>query len=232
MTLPTSDPASSSPRRRLLLLALVLLGLIGLAAAWSWSPMKQWLDVDRIVGALQELGQSFGPVAAVAGFALAVSLAVPLTFLTLVTLAAFGPLEGFLCTLAGAVIGAALTHGMGMLLGREVVQRLGGAKLNLISERLGHRGVLAVIAIRMVPIAPFAIVNLVAGSSRIRLRDMLLGTAIGIAPGTIAMAFFMDQIVRALREPGPTTWLLLGGTVLLVGGGLWLARRWVRRLER
>ena len=211
---------------------LALAALLALAAAWSWSPLKEWLDVDRIVGTLQRLGQSFGPVAAVAGFALAVSLAVPLTFLTLVTLVAYGPLAGFFCSLAGAVIGAAITYGMGTLLGREVVQRLGGARLNLISERLGQRGLLAVIAIRMVPIAPFAIVNMVAGSSHIRLRDMLLGTAIGIAPGTLAMMLFVDQIVQALKNPGPTTWLLLGGTALLIGGGLWALRRWVRKVER
>ena len=217
--------------RRVVWLVLALCGLIALAAAWTWSPMREWLDVDRIVQTLQRLGQAFGPVAAVAGFGLAVTLAVPLTFLTLVTLVAFGPWAGFACCMLGAAIGAAASHGLGRLLGREVVQRLGGPRVNAVSERLADHGVLAVVAIRMVPVAPFAIINMVAGASHISLRDMLLGTALGMAPGTLVMAFFVDQIVAALRAPGPLTYALLALTAPLVACGVWGANRWVRRTQ-
>jgi uncharacterized membrane protein YdjX (TVP38/TMEM64 family) len=219
-------------RRRLWLLVLALLALVALAAAWSWSPLREWLDVDRIVSTLQRLGQTMGPVAAVLGFALATSLAVPLTFLTLVTLVAYGPLAGFFCSLAGAVLGAAVSYCMGVLLGREVVLRLAGKRINLLSERLAQRGLLAVILVRMVPIAPFAIVNMVAGSSQIRLRDMLLGTAIGMTPGTLAMMLFVDQIVQALKQPGPVTVLLVAITAGLIALGVWAMRRWVRKVEK
>jgi uncharacterized membrane protein YdjX (TVP38/TMEM64 family) len=218
-------------RGRLWALVLALLALVVLAAAWTWSPMREWLDVDRIVDGLQQLGQAFGPVAAMAGLALALALAVPLTFLTLVTLVAFGPWTGFVTCMVGAALGAALSHGLGALLGREVVQRLGGPRVNAVSQRLADHGLLAVIAIRMVPVAPFAVVNMVAGASRISLRDMLLGTAIGMAPGTLVMAFFVDQIVAALRDPGPLTYALLAGTLLLIVGAGLAAKRWVRHVE-
>ncbi len=218
-------------RGRLWALVLVLALLIGLAAAWTWSPMRDWLDVDRIVGALQELGASFGPVAAVAGLSLALVLAVPLTFLTLVTLVAFGPWTGFATCMAGALVGAAASHGLGALLGREVVHRLGGPRVKAVSQRLADHGLLAVIAIRMVPVAPFAIVNMVAGASHISLRNMVLGTFIGMAPGTLVMAFFVDQIVAALRNPGPLTYALIAGTLVLIVGAGVCARRWVRRVE-
>lgn len=222
----------SSLRRRLWLLVFTLAALIGLAIAWSWSPLRGWLDVDRIVTTLQRLGQAFGPVTAIAGFALASTLAVPLSFLTIVTLVAYGPLAGFFCSLGGAVLGAAASYGLGVLLGREVVVRLAGARVNLLSQRLGRRGLLAVIAMRMVPIAPFAIVNMVAGSSHIRLRDMLLGTLIGMTPSTLVMMLFVDQIVQALREPGPVTLLILAITLALIVLGLWALRRWMRKVER
>lgn len=226
-----TDGQGAGLRGRLWVLVLTLLALVALAMAWTWSPMREWLDVDRIVGGLQALGEAFGPVAAIVGFGLALALAVPLTFLTLVTLVAFGPWTGFVTCMVGAALGAAISHGLGAILGREVVQRLGGPRVNAVSQRLADHGLLAVVAIRMVPVAPFAIINMVAGASQISLRNMLLGTAIGMAPGTLVMAFFVDQIVAALRDPGPLAYALLAGAVLLVVGAGLGARKWVRHVE-
>ena len=229
--MPTPD--SLRPlRRRLLGLVLVFAVLLALALSWSWSPLREWLDVDRIVALLQRFGQAFGPFAAIGGFALAVTLAVPLTFLSLVTLVAFGPLAGFFYCMAGASLGAAMSYGVGLLLGRQAVQRLGGERVNTLSERLARHGLLAVIAVRVVPVAPFAIVNMVAGASRISLRDMLLGTALGMAPGLLVMVFFVDQIVAALKTPGPLTLALFAGAVVLIGAALWGLQRWLKRAEQ
>jgi uncharacterized membrane protein YdjX (TVP38/TMEM64 family) len=228
---PTDSQPPRSLRWRLVLLVTVLAALVGLAMAWSWSPLRSWLDVDRIVSTLRHLGQSFGPVAAICGFALAATVAVPLTFLTLVTLVAFGPLAGFCYSLVAAVLGAAVSYGVGQLLGREVLQRLGGERVNRVSRRLASRGIWAVIAVRMVPIAPFAIVNMIAGASHIRLRDLLVGTAIGMAPGTLVMMFFVDQIVEAMKRPNRVT-VLIGLLLLaLIGLGLWGLRRWLSQAQ-
>jgi uncharacterized membrane protein YdjX (TVP38/TMEM64 family) len=80
-------------------------------------------------------------------------------------------------------------------------------------------------------VAPFAVINMVAGASHIRLRQMLLGTAIGMAPGTLVMAFFVEQIVEALRNPGPAAYALLAATVVLLVGAALGAKHWVRRVE-
>jgi uncharacterized membrane protein YdjX (TVP38/TMEM64 family) len=219
-------------RWRLLGLGLAVAALLGLVVAWSASPLRAWLDVARIVAALQGVGQSLGPVAAVAGFALASTLAVPLGFLTVVTLVAYGPWAGTGCTLLGGLLGAAASYGLGRLLGRGVLQQVGGARVNQISARLGAQGLWAVLFVRIVPVAPFAIVNMVAGASQIRLRDMLLGTAIGMAPGTLVMAFFIDQIIAALRQPGPWTFAIGGVVLALLAAGGWALRRWLGRQSR
>jgi uncharacterized membrane protein YdjX (TVP38/TMEM64 family) len=232
-TLTESDPKSpksmAPTRARLIAFAGVLAALLGLAAAWTWSPLRTWLDVGLVVGGLQDWGQTIGPLAALSGFTLAVTFAVPLTFLTLVALVAFGPLAGFAYSLCGACLGSVITYGIGRFLGREVVERLAGARVNALSRRLAERGLLAIIAVRLVPIAPFAVVNMVAGASHIRLRDMVLGTAIGMTPGTLAMMFFVDHIIRAIREPGPLTLLLLLLTVGLIALGVWGARHWLKK---
>lgn len=221
---------SSSLHRRLVLLVLLVLAMLGLAAAWNWTPLRGWLDLDRIVAQLRHLGQAFGPLAAIAGFAAALTVAVPLTFLMLVALVAFGPWAGVGCALAGGLIGAAVSYGLGFLLGREVLERMGGARVNLLSRRLARRGLLAVVLVRLVPVAPFAVVNMVAGASHIRLRDLLLGSAIGMLPALLAMAFFIEQIEAALRSPTPLTFALLALTVALIAVGAWLLQRWLRRV--
>ena len=226
------EPADRNLRHKLFGLAIAAAVLLALAIAWSWTPMRAWLDVDLVVNALRRFGQAFGPAAAVGGFALALTLAVPLVFLTLVALAAYGPLAGFACSVAGALLGAAVSYGLGVLLGRDVLRRLGGDRVNRLSERLAGHGLLAVIAVRMVPVAPFAVVNMVAGASHIRLRDLLLGTAIGMTPGTLALMMFVEQITEALRRPTPMTYALLALTVALIVAGGWGLQRWLRQVER
>ena len=225
MSLCESPP---SLRRKLYLLVAALLMLIALALAWSSTPMRAWLEVDLLVASLRRFGQAFGPVVAIFGFALALTLAVPLVFMTLVALVAYGPLAGFGCAMAGAILSAAASYGIGRFLGREVVQRLAGERINRLSQRLASRGMLAVVAVRMLPVAPFAVANMVAGASHIRLRDLLLGTLIGISPGTLAMTLFVDQITAALQHPTLLTFVLAGLTILLVVVGLWAMQRWLR----
>ena len=227
--MPKFERRAAGLRIRLLVLLAAALLLLGLAAAWAWSPLKDWLDLDLVVGALQRFGLAFGPLAAIAGFALAVAVAVPLTFLTLVTIVAFGPWTGFACALPGALIGASISYCIGAGLGREAVERLGGARVNALSRRLASRGLLAIIVVRLTPVAPFAIVNMAAGASHIRLRDLLLGTAIGMAPSTVLMMFFVDRIIASLKQPSQFGLALLGVTAVLLAAGGWCMRRWLRR---
>lgn len=229
---PGKSPSSGRElRRRLVILMVIMVILVGLALAWSWSPMRQWLDVLLIVAKLEQFGMKSGPILATLGFAGALTVAVPLTFLTLVTLVAFGPGPGFFIAIAGAALGAATSFLIGKIIGHEVVLRLGGPRVNVVSQRLSNHGILAVVAVRMVPIAPFAIVNMIAGATHLRLRDMVVGTVIGMTPGTLIMMFFVDQIIEALKNPSSTTVLIGGIMAVLIVGGIFGMRKWLERLD-
>ena len=221
-----SKPATGS-RRRLVAAGGVLLAVMALTAAWQWSPLRDWLTPERLVAMLSRTGAAVGPWAAVPLLALALCLAVPLGLLILVSQLALGPWTGSLCIVAGAVSSAAISHAIGRGLGHELLLRLKGPRLLRLSEKLEHQGLLAVIALRLVPVAPFAIVNMVAGSTHLRRRDMVLGTALGMLPGTLLIALFTDQLLDALRQPGPQRYWLVGGTAALVALGALLARRWM-----
>ena len=62
-----------------------------------------------------------------------------------------------------------MTYAIGRLIGREALSDVLGPRLNRVREKIRRRGVIAVALIRLVPLAPFTIVNLAAGASDIRL---------------------------------------------------------------
>jgi uncharacterized membrane protein YdjX (TVP38/TMEM64 family) len=66
---------------------------------------------------------------------------------------------------------------------------------------LQDRGVIAVAVIRNVPLAPFTFVNIAMGAVGVKLRDYLIGTALGIAPGVIAFSVFGHQLRAILSQP-------------------------------
>ncbi|WP_049772921.1 VTT domain-containing protein [Nitrosococcus watsonii] len=55
---------------------------------------------------------------------------------------------------------------------------------------------------RIVPLAPFTIINFVAGASHIKIRDYFIDSLLGMAPGIFVMVFFVEGLMAALYKPG------------------------------
>ncbi|HEX7933601.1 MAG TPA: VTT domain-containing protein, partial [Paraburkholderia sp.] len=92
------------------------------------------------------------------------------------------------------------------------------------------KGLMAVILLRLMPVAPFSIVNLAAGASHVRFRDFMAGTAIGMAPGVVLATSFARQLVAAVTHPTPLSLMLVGVIgVALVSMSLVLRRMLTRR---
>lgn len=208
------------------------IGLLGMAAAWRWTPLGEWLSADNLANWAAGLqGSPWGPVVALSSFVVGSILAFPITVLIVVSSLVFGPLFGFVYALVGTAAGAAITYGIGHWLGRDTVRRLGGSRLNRLSRQMAERGVITVAIVRMVPIAPFTLVNMVAGASFIRFRDFVLGTVLGMGPGMLGLTVFADGVFRAFRNPQPTTiaWVVaIVVTLAVVTLGL---RHWLKNRE-
>ena len=221
-------PEERVPAHRRLMVAIgILLALLGMAAAWRWTPLGEWLDVDRLSDYIASFrGSPSAPVIAIGAFVVGGLLVVPVTLLVAVTALAFGPVQGFIYSLVGSLLSAACVYGIGHLLGRNTVRRLAGSRLNRLSKRLGERGIVAVTVVRLLPVAPFSVVNLVAGASHIRFRDFAIGTVLGMLPGIIGINFFIDRLSATLRNPGLGSALVLVAVIaFIVLGAVWL-RRW------
>lgn len=225
-------PPEDRPRAgtRIALFAAVLAGFVALAVAWRWGPLAGWLDRGTLEQAAMSIrGSAAAPLWALGAYVAASLLGVPITLLIVVTAVVLGPYTAFACALGGALIGAALGFGLGQVLGRRIVRELAGARLNKLSRQLAKRGLLAVVAVRIIPIAPFIIVNLVAGASHIRLRDFLLGTVLGMTPGILAVSVFSDRLVAALYERSPTAIASLGAVITIIAIAAAVIRRRLAR---
>jgi phospholipase D1/2 len=224
-------PWSERPhgRRRLLLFGVLIAGLLGLAAAWRWTPLGEWLSPERLHDWMSAFDSPLTRgLVAVTGFLIASVLMVPLLLLAMFGGLAFGGFWGFVYVLSSALISAALVFLLGRFLSRDIVERLSGSRLKRLSRRLADRGVLAVTVLRLIPVAPFTVFNLVAGASHLKFRHFLLGSLLGLTPGVAVLTLFSDSLWSAIQDP---SWESLAGVAAFAAViifALVLMRRWLR----
>jgi uncharacterized membrane protein YdjX (TVP38/TMEM64 family) len=213
--------------RRLLPWAVLFAAVLALGGAWKWTPLGSLLTAETLAEwANRGHGVPEAPLLAIGAFVIGGLAAVPVTLLIATAAFLFGPGEGFAYSLAGSFLSAMATFGIGRLLGRRLVGQLAGRRLFRLSRFLRRRGLVAVVTVRVVPVAPFTFVNLAAGAFRIRLPDFALGTVIGMAPGLFAITFFGERLSHAVRHPGMDSFLGLAVlAALIVATAEWVRRR-------
>ncbi|MGE5475873.1 MAG: VTT domain-containing protein [Bacteroidales bacterium] len=231
-TLVCLDHAMPGAARRALKLrvrAMVTL-LAVLAAAVCLLP---WLAPDWAAwgGAVLEWGAAWRGQPAVvplvlALFMLAGLLRLPVSLAMLACGLLLGPWLGALLALAGCLASAALLYGLGRRLGRARVRRLAGWRVNRVRRALARHGVMAMLLLRLMPVAAFPVVNLVAGASAVGFADFLVGTLAGMAPGVIALCILGDRLAVALRQPSAASVVILvAATVLVVAAQIGVVSR-------
>jgi phospholipase D1/2 len=190
-------------RLRPLLIALAcVLVLLGIALAWRYTPLSGLVTADNVRAVLKAVrGEPWAIVVVVLVFVLAGAIVFPLNILILTTAAVFGPWLGILYGGAGTVSSGLVMFLIGSRLGREALYRMLGERWRHGLEGLRRRGLLAVVTFRLLPIAPFTLVNLAAGASGIRFVDFLVGTLIGMLPGLVLLSVMGDRIIKVLAEP-------------------------------
>jgi phosphatidylserine/phosphatidylglycerophosphate/cardiolipin synthase-like enzyme/uncharacterized membrane protein YdjX (TVP38/TMEM64 family) len=202
--------------------------LAGLAAAWRFTPLAELITAERVMSLARDFAaRPWAPFVVLAAYTPASLIMFPRPLITLAAVVAFGAWLGFAYAMGGILLAAVASYVAGRMLDRETVRRLAGTRLNQVSEKLRERGLLAITALRLVPMAPFAVEGLVAGAVRIKLWHLVLGTFIGMLPGTLATTVFGDQLEAALRDPAEINYWLLGGIVLVLGAGVLVVRRWL-----
>jgi phospholipase D1/2 len=213
---------SPGTRRRaapgLVRLSVMLLGLAALAVIWRATSLQSFVDDSTITAWTQSLtDSSFAPLWIAGFFTLATLMLTPVTLLIIATGVTFGPVLGFSYALCGALVSALVSYGLGRLAGKEALRRFAGVRLARVQRQISRHGFISMLCARIIPIAPFAIVNLVAGAIQIRLRDFFLGTVVGMSPGIFVIVVLESQLEQALEDPA------IGNITLLIGLAMFFA---------
>ncbi len=203
---PSGDPGPSSPcprAARLVPLAVVVVvsaAVIGLAWYKGLSPvslLERRVAIDAFVG--EHWLAALAAFAAI--YAVAVALSLPgASLLTICGGIVFGGIAGGIAALIGATIGATAIFliaksALGGWLLRRAGRRAEAAAAGFCADAFNY-----LLFLRLVPLFPFWLVNLVPALCGVRLRTYVAATALGIIPGTFAFSFFgagLDSAVNA-----------------------------------
>lgn len=206
----TAPTVAKAPRRLQYKVLLILLVLVALGAIWRWTPIRDFLDPQQLSSWIARFREhSLAPVITLTLYLVGGITMVPLTALLLMTALAFPLGEAIVYSVLGCAIGGWAGFALGQILGSQTVRKLAGSAVHRISRRLARRGILSVAAIRLLPVAPYTLVNLAIGASHVKTRDFLLGNLLGLLPGIVAINLFGAQLAMTLENPGYGTVLVL-----------------------
>lgn len=218
---------------RALAVSFVLFGGVGLVFLFG----AQVLGFDGEATVERWLGAASGPwalPAAVAAFALLAFVGVPQFMLIAAAVVAFGAWTGLVYSWIGTMVSALVGFLIGRLAGARTLETFSGEGLRQFMDMVGRNGFLASLVVRLVPSAPFIVVNMAAGVTPMRAVDFAAGTALGIVPKIALTAFAGNSIVQMMKGQAGGRHLALLAAVVLAWLALGLvARRWLKaRKER
>ena len=181
---------------RLSIMPVITMGAIALA--WHLG----YFDLDkreRLLTPMHVLGSAWwGMPFYLVAYVLVVLLGLPATVLNVLSGALFGAVRGALLAWSGAMLGTVVAHLVALSIGRGAVQRLFG-KHSLLDKLKKNSDVWTMLRLRVLPVAPFGVLDYVAGLAGVPLRPLLIATAIGVTPVVCAYAYVGQTLRRALE---------------------------------
>jgi phospholipase D1/2 len=224
--------AAQSPKPAWGKLVAIVAAIGVMMALWRFTPLAHLVTAEKAIQWAHDFGaKPWAPLVVILAYTPACFLMFPRPLITLAGVIAFGAWLGFVYALVGVVLSAVVTYYVGKRMRRDTVRRLGGPGLDRMIEVLKKNGLLAMTLLRLVPIAPFFVEGIVAGAVRLKLWHLMLGTALGMLPGTLVATVFGDQLEAALTGGG-INWWLVGGCAAALCGGIIAVKRWFSRMAR
>lgn len=223
-----------NPRRRSIMIAIGVTIVAVMCGLMYWASQSiPWLSSDSINAFLEESrGTYFALPTVLMVYVIGGILFFPVTVLSLAVAAIFGPIWGPIYGMMGALLSSAMLFGIGNLSGNAGLKKLGGPKVAAVDEKLKRSGIVGVAAIRMLPIAPFSLVNLVAGISSIGIIQFLVGTFLGMFPPMIAKGLVGDSIAQIWQNPSVETISYLVAGIALWGLMIWGSQKFARYYQQ
>jgi uncharacterized membrane protein YdjX (TVP38/TMEM64 family) len=197
-------PAKSTLRRWLPLVVIVALSIAALAIGWNRKVSFEILVRHNDVVHAFVLSHRLAAVGIyVAIYAVAVALSLPgALVLTLSGGFLFGGPVGGAAAVVGATIGATIIFVIAKSAFGEHLVRRGGPLAEKLAEGFRADAFYYLLFLRLVPVFPFFLVNLVPALAGVRLSTFVAATGIGIIPAGFAFAFVGAGLDSAIRAQG------------------------------
>jgi uncharacterized membrane protein YdjX (TVP38/TMEM64 family) len=204
-SMPTTIPARGSSRGKIMIGAALTLA-IGL---FLYFDLGRFLSLDSLKENREQLLAFTGEHYAMAvGLFIVTYIAVAglsLPGATIMTLAGgflFGSMWGTLFANLGATTGATLAFLSARYLLHDWVERKFGGLLGPIQAGFAKNAFSYLMTLRLIPLFPFFLVNMVSGLTRVSLGTYVTATAIGIIPGSFVFAYAGRQLgsINSLQE--------------------------------
>lgn len=181
----------------LILLLLVLGGVL----LFSLTPLKEYLVPQKLFSLLQSVREAWwAPVILIVLYGLGGILALPGSVLTLVIGALYGLSHGMVYNIIASNLAASAGFLTARYLGRDFVARFLKGRLGDFDEKAAAHGFRVVFYLRLVPIFPFNGINFGAGLSKIKFRDYLPASFLGMLPGTFVYTYFAASLLAGTVE--------------------------------
>ena len=212
---PTTSTSSSQPSSsgRMVLLLLIAVGI----GAFFYYDLGRFLSLDALKAnrdhllSFTEANSGFAAVLFVATYVVVTGLSLPgAVILTLAGGFLFGSLFGTLLVNIGATTGATLAFLAARYLLRDWVEQKFGSKLGSIQEGFASNAFSYLMTLRLIPLFPFFLVNMVSGLTRVSVGTYVAATALGIIPGSFVYAYAGRQLgtINSLKEIASSNVLL------------------------
>ena len=204
----------------LLLLGLVILlarGVIGEAAFEAPSRVVSWFQAvnsEKISAWVEQIkGERWTIPAVIFGMAFSSLIFIPITVMILGIALSFENVEALAIAMTGSLLGSAFSYGIGRYWAYSKSGILSAPWVRKASQEMNKGGILTIAAVRLAPIAPFTIVNLVAGVLRIPVWHFFVGTFLGLLPG-ICVITLLSQTASATLQMQNRGWAQNGMALL------------------
>lgn len=181
------------------LLILIMLAII----AFFFYDVQQYATLDYIKVKQQNIFEYYKQnvffvlVLFIFLYVLVTALSLPVaTFLTLLGGALFGFSTGLIIVSFASTIGATLAFLMARFLAQNYVQKYYKKQLSKINKKFKSEGAFYLFALRLVPVFPFFIINVVMGLMTIKTWTFYWVSQLGMLPGTIVYVYAGTQLAQ------------------------------------
>ena len=219
--------------RRLLFAALLIFILMLVALAGQAPFLENYAAPEHLASFLDSIRNAPKAIPVSLATFICGAVFMPVTVVIIGIALIWGPIQGFILTLAGITLSMTLGYTAGYAFGRRPLRVFVGLTAERLDQFVRRAGLAGLIFARMVPLAPSNVINMALGISRVPYFNYLVGSLVGMLPRILALIFVGDALSHLWREPTRASISYVFASVvawfLILSGSHFLVRYWQKK---